>query len=146
MSLLEFLEANKDKIMSVAADSLERANLTHYAKSTKNENKERLNKLFELTFSCVKSKSMIDIIEYSAAIAKQRFEAGFDFHEVHTVFNVLEESIWKCLMQKYESDELVEALSLISSILGMGKESLACTYINLVSKSKNKSLDLSQIC
>jgi len=40
---------------------------------------------------------------------------------------------------------LAEALGLISTILGTGKESLALAYVGLASKQKTKSLNLTQL-
>jgi hypothetical protein len=70
---------------------------------------------------------------------------GFDLHEVHTAYNVLEEEIWKVILKDINPNEVGNALGLISTILGTGKETLALTYISLTGKSKPKSLDLSEL-
>jgi hypothetical protein len=82
---------------------------------------------------------------YAEKIAKERFDAGFDLHEVHTAFNVLEETIWKKVVENVEPSGLGKALGLISTVLGAGKESLALTYVSLASKSKTKTLNLSEL-
>jgi len=85
------------------------------------------------------------MVIYSEKIAKERFESGFDLHEVHTAYNVLEESIWKTIIKEVDSADLAESLGLISTVLGTGKEALAIAYVSLASKQKVKSLNLTQL-
>jgi hypothetical protein len=93
----------------------------------------------------VKSKSLVDMVTYSEKIAKERYESGFDLHEVHTAYNVLEESIWKAIIKEVDSTELAESLGLISTVLGTGKESLAIAFVSLSGKQRVKSLNISQM-
>lgn len=95
MELHKFLEENKSHILNEAAEALHRAQLKSYSLSSIEQNKDRLEKLFDYSVICVKSKNLVGMTEYADKIAKERFNAGFDLHEVHTVFNVLEETIWK---------------------------------------------------
>ena len=85
------------------------------------------------------------MINYSEKVAKERYESGFDLHEVHTAYNVIEEVMWKKIINEIESLQLAEALGLISTMLGTGKESLALAYVSLASKQKAKSLNLTQL-
>jgi hypothetical protein len=85
------------------------------------------------------------MIEYAEKIAQERFEAGFDLHEVHTAFNVLEETIWKMIIDNFEPSGLGKALGLVSTVVGAGKESLAITYVSLSGKNKTKTLNLSEL-
>lgn len=141
----KFLEENKSQILNDAAESLHRAQLKSYSLSSIEQNKFRLEKLFDYTTLCVESKNLVGMTEYADKIAKERFNAGFDLHEVHTAFNVLEETIWKSIMDNFEVSGLGKALGLISTVLGAGKETLALTYVSLASKSKTRTLDLSEL-
>ena len=85
------------------------------------------------------------MVTYSEKIAKERYESGFNLHEVHTAYNVLEESIWKAVVKEVDSIELAESLGLIGTVLGTGKEALAIAYVSLASKQKVKSLNLTQL-
>ncbi len=85
------------------------------------------------------------MVTYSEKIAKERYESGFNLHEVHTAYNVLEESIWKAIIKEVDQTELAESLGLISPVLGTGKESLAIAYVSLSGKQRVKSLNLSQL-
>jgi len=145
MNLVECLEHNQNEIIRTSFDALLRSNLKHYSSSNANENWQRLEKLFDLTLISIKNKSLVDIIEYSEKIASTRYNSGFDLHEVHTAYNVLEEALWKEIMNNLDSKEIGNALGLVSTILGTGKETLALTYISLTGKTRPKSLDLSEL-
>ena len=145
MKLHDILLNNQTEIINEAFYSLERSHLKHYDSSRADENWQRLAKLFDLTLNGVKSKSRVDMVTYSEKIAKERYESGFDLHEVHTAYNVLEESIWKAIIKEVDSTELAESLGLISTVLGTGKESLAIAFVSLSGKQRVKSLNLSQL-
>jgi hypothetical protein len=145
MKLHELLSKNQTDIINEAFYSLQRSHLKHYDSSRADENWQRLAKLFDLTLNSVKTKSLVEMINYSETVAKERFESGFDLHEVHTAYNVLEESLWKNIIREMDPASLPECLGLISTVLGTGKESLALAYVSLASKQKVKSLNLTQL-
>jgi hypothetical protein len=145
MQLSSFLEKHKNEIIKEAVENLQHAQLKSYSHSDVSENINRLEKLFELTNQCVEHENLLGMTDYAEKIAKERFESGFDLHEVHKAFNVLEETIWKKIISDVEPAELGKALGLVSTVLGAGKESLALTYVSLASKVKAKSLDLSAL-
>ena len=145
MNLHNILLNNQTDIINEAFYSLERSHLKHYDSSRADENWQRLAKLFDLTLNGVKNKSLVDMVTYSEKIAKERYDSGFDLHEVHTAYNVLEESIWKAIIKEIDSADLAESLGLISTVLGTGKESLAIAFVSLSGKQRVKSLNLSQL-
>jgi len=145
MKLQEILVNNQTDIINEAFYSLERSHLKHYDSSRADENWQRLAKLFDLTMNGIITKSLVEMVNYSEKIAKERFESGFDLHEVHTAYNVLEEALWKSIIKEIDSSEMAESLGLISTVLGTGKESLALAYVTLASKQKAKSLNLTQL-
>ena len=75
-------------------------------------------------------------------IAKERFSAGYDLYEVQSAINELEEAIWKRIFKDIKPENLAEALGLVSTVLGAGKDTLARTYVSLATKSKVSSLNL----
>ncbi|MBE0571729.1 MAG: hypothetical protein IH618_09320 [Ignavibacteriaceae bacterium] len=145
MKLDEILVNNQTDIINESFTSLQRSHLKHYDTSRADENWQRLAKLFDLTLNGVKTKSLVDMVTYSEKIAKERYESGFDLHEVHSAYNVLEETIWKTIIKEIDSADLAESLGLISTILGTGKESLALTYVSLSGKQRVNSLNLSEL-
>ena len=145
MNILECLHQNQTEIIRTAFDSLLRSNLKHYSTASANANWERIEKLFDLTFSCIKEKSLVELIEYSEKIAAERYNAGYDLHEVHAAYNVLEEAIWGIIINNLDPKDYGQALGLVSTVLGAGKETLALTYISLTGKKRPESLDLSEL-
>jgi hypothetical protein len=82
------------------------------------------------------------MIQYTEKIARQRYSAGFELFEVQTAFNVLEEAIWKRILRDAEPHDIAEAIGLVSTILGAGKDSLARAYVSLATRSKAPAVDL----
>jgi hypothetical protein len=110
MDLKELLKTQSSEILENALQSLNCAHLKSYSKSSQSENKKRLLNLLTLTQQCVVEKKLIPMKEYAAQIAKERFDAGFDLHEVHTAFNALEEELWNRVTKNIAPDNLGEAL------------------------------------
>jgi hypothetical protein len=145
MDLKELLKTQSSEILEGALQSLNCAHLKSYSKSSPGENKKKLLNLLTLTQQCVVEKKLIPMKEYAAQIAKERFDAGFDLHEVHTAFNALEEELWNRVTKNIAPDNLGEALGLISTVLGAGKEELALTYVSLASKTRTQTLNLTEL-
>jgi methylmalonyl-CoA decarboxylase len=74
------------------------------------------------------------IIALSQQIAANRFEAGFDIAEIQGTFNVLEEVLWRHVAGTLADDQRIEALGLVNTILGAGRDALARTYVALASR------------
>lgn len=145
MELDKILLDNQTEIINEAFDSLQRSKLKHYNSSRADENWQRLATLFDLTLKAVKTKSLTEMVNYSEKVAKERYESGFDLHEVHAAYNVLEEAIWKMIIKESDQSELAEYLGLVGTVLGTGKESLAVCYVSLAGSKKVKSLNLSEL-
>ena len=145
MKIDEILTSNQTEIINEAFAALERSHLKHYNSSRADENWQRLAALFDLTLKAVKTKSLTDMVNYSEKIAKERYDSGFDLHEVHTAYNVLEEAIWNIIIKEAESKNFAEYLGLVSTVLGTGKESLAILYVSLSGNKKIKSLNLIEL-
>lgn len=145
MDLKELLKTQSSEILENALQSLNCAHLKSYSKSSQGENKKRLLNLLTLTEKCVVEKKLLPMKEYAAQIAKERFDVGFDLHEVHTAFNALEEELWNRVTKNIEPENLGEALGLVSTVLGAGKEELALSYVTLASKTRTQTLNLTEL-
>jgi len=145
MDLKKLLKTQSPEILENALQSLNCAHLKSYSKSSQEENKKRLLNLLTLTQQCVSEKKLLPMKEYAAQIAKERFDSGFDLYEVHTAFNALEEELWNRVTKNIAPENLGEALGLISTVLGAGKEELALTYVSLASKTRTQTLDLTEL-
>ncbi|HTR82654.1 MAG TPA: hypothetical protein VMM58_13575 [Bacteroidota bacterium] len=142
MNLAELLSTQSSEILSDAETGISRAHLTHYEKSGEENTRQRLKALYGLAVRAVKEKNLGPMVAHAETVARERFEAGFDLSEVQTAFNVLEEAIWKRILKNLPAEQFAEALGLVSTVLGAGKDMLARTYVSLASKSKVPSLDL----
>lgn len=82
------------------------------------------------------------MVQYTERIARQRYLTGFELFEVQTAFNVLEEVIWKRIISQMNPNDVAEAIRLVSTILGAGKDTLARTYVALAARAKAPVMDL----
>jgi hypothetical protein len=119
-----------------------RAHLTHYERTGVVPTEERLRVLYEITVECVRRRFVQPILRHAEAVATERFHAGFDLGEIQTAFNVLEEAIWTQVQHEIPPEEQAEALGMISTVLGAGKDKLAQTYVTLACHAKVPALDV----
>lgn len=142
MDLYKFLEDRSADILTDAQNALSIARLKSYDKSSPEQRNQRLRALFVLTARAVKERNLGPLVAHAEHVGRERFNAGFDLWEVQSAFNVLEEAIWGRLLKETPPAELAEALGLVSTALGAGKDSLARVYVSLASKTKAPSLNL----
>ena|SRR5689334_15409841 len=145
MNLYQLLHDHSDELVDGACGSMRRAHLTNYEKAGGQATHQRVKALFVLTTRAVKERNLGPMIAHAEAIARERFDAGFDLSEVQTAFNVLEEAIWVKLLKELPPGELGEALGLVSTALGAGKDALARTYVALACKTHLPSLNLQSL-
>ena len=145
MDLLELLNADKAQILSEAAVALERSRLKHYEEAGRKAQFERLEALYELTVESLRSRDLTPIIAHSEHVAEERYAAGFDIGEVQTAYNVLEERIWQHVVAKIPPEDLAEAIGLLSTVLGRGRDALARKYVALASHQRAPSLDVTAL-
>ncbi len=145
MDLVELLERDADSIVAEASAALDRSQLEHYKVAGRAVGHDRLAELFRLTLVGIRDRTLVPVMDYMAAVADDRFHAGYAIREVQIAINVLEESIWNHIVQNVPPNDLAEALGLVATVLGAAKDSLARAYVTLASKSKSPSLDLSAL-
>lgn len=136
MNLLEVLEKSDENIINDATAAMNKFRMRHYDGDVKKFH-GKIALLFDHVLRGVKERSVIPMVSYVEQIAEQRFYSGFDLQEVQTAFNVLEEHIWKYVLEDVPLGSQAEALSLVSSIIGNGKDALARTFYQLAITSKN---------
>lgn len=105
----------------------------------------RLQGLFNQILLCVVTRQAVPLIRYVETIAHERFHHGVELFEVQTAFNALEEALWKEMRAKMAPAEFIEAVALLSTILGTGKDALARTYVALASSRHAPALDIDQL-
>jgi hypothetical protein len=142
MRLPELLVARRGEILDRAVAALERAHLAHYAAAGAPARRERLARLFDLAAAAIADRRLTEVLLHAETVARERFSAGFDLIEVQVAYNVLEEEIWRAAIGELPAAELPEALGLVATVLGAGKDRLAATYVELASRTRTPSLDL----
>ena len=145
MDLHQYLSDHTNDILTRASASMSRSHLAHYEKAGQEHTQQRLKALLVLTVRAVKDRNLSPMVAHADTVARERFNAGFDLWEVQTAFNVLEETLWTSLLKDFPPAELPEALGLVSTVLGIGKDTLARRYVSLAAKTRVTSLNLQSL-
>jgi hypothetical protein len=142
MPVHEYLHDHADEIISTAVASMRKSHLRHYEAAGEEHIHQRIKALFTLTVRGVKERNLGPMVAHAGTIALERFNAGYDLWEVQTAFNVLEETLWQHILKGIPAGQYAEALGLVSTVIGAGKDALARSYVSLASKSRAPSLNL----
>jgi hypothetical protein len=145
MTLNELLQEEMNEILAESEEAMVRAHLKHYEKAGTENTHQRLKALYVLTMRGVKEKNLGPMVAHADSIALERFTSGYGLWEVQTAFNVLEESIWRRILKQMPAEGLGEALGLVSTVLGVGKDILARRYVSLATKTRAPSLNLQSL-
>lgn len=143
--LLELLQQQAAPILTDAATAMGRAHLVHYAGIGPEATRLRLAALFDLTMEALRTRDLAPVITYAQETARNRFEEGFDLHEVQTAINVLEEAIWTRVVKAVPGDGLAEALGLVSTVLGVAKDTMGSTYVSEATHLHTTTLDMKSL-
>ena len=100
-----------------------------------------MQRLFDLTRETMLTRNAEAMVGYAGRIAEERFTAGFDLLEVQTAFNVLEEAIWSRVLKAMDPAEFAQAIGLVSTVLGLGKDALARAYVSQAAQVKAPAID-----
>ncbi len=133
MDLASFIETNSDSIVTGADMAIARRHLQHYEDSIPGVTSGRLEALLRFAIRSIRERRVDGIEKYMGQITTERFNAGFDLGEVQSAINVLEEAIWKLIMQERNPAEQIDELGLVGTVFGAAKDTLARTYASLAS-------------
>jgi hypothetical protein len=145
MNLSQLLHDHTNEIIDEATEAMVRARAKHYEEAGREHVHQRLKALFVLTVRGVKERNLGPMVAHVENIARERFASGYDLWEVQTAFNLLEEVIWKRILKDLPATEYAEALGLVSTVLGVGKDTLARRYVSLATKAKTPSLNMQSL-
>jgi hypothetical protein len=145
MDVARMLREAEETILEEACDTLGRSHVTHYEAAGDTFTRQGLRDLFRLVVDAIKDRDLAEMSVFAEQVARRRFDQGFDIAEVQAAFNALEEAMWRHLVDAVEPEELAEAVGLLSTVLGYGKDTLARTYVSLASSRHVPSLDLSAL-
>lgn len=142
MDLNLLLQSRREQILAEAVRSVDRARLEHYERAGDAVVRQRLGDLLGLVMDALRDRDLGPVLAHADAVAVQRFEAGVDLSEVQAAFNVLEEILWRRILEELPAEAQAEALGLVATVLGAGKDRLARTYVSLATRTRAPSLDL----
>ncbi|HMV99082.1 MAG TPA: hypothetical protein PLL06_13255 [Acidobacteriota bacterium] len=145
MNLPQLLEFKRNDLINEALGILNQARLSHYDDAGYSQRRLYLIRLYDLMTQCIEQNDMVPMLNYIKALAEERFTTGFDLSEVQMAFNVMEEVIWKHILSDLPAEKYPEALGMISTVLGTGKDYLANMYVSMASQHKATSIDLSDL-
>jgi hypothetical protein len=145
MDVAALLVTQEAEVLDEAYDALERSHVTHYEAAGESFTRKGLSDLFRLVVASIGDRDLAEMSVYAEKVAEQRFGQGFDISEVQMAFNALEEAMWRRVVAGTPPDELAEAVGLLSTVLGFGKDALARKYVSLASERHVPSLDLSAL-
>ena len=145
MNLDALLVDGESGVLDEAYAALQRSHIAHYEAAGEQFTRQRLADLFRLVVDAIATRNLAEMSEFSEAVAVERFNQGFDIFEVQTAYNALEEAMWRRVVAAGPPAELPEAIGLLSTVLGFGKDALARKYVALASERHVPSLDLSAL-
>lgn len=145
MELDTLLTNNESSVLDEAFTGLQRSHVAHYEAAGEDYTRARLATLFELVVAAISTRNLAEVSAYSEAVAAERFSQGFDISEVQTAYNALEEAMWRCLLAEESIADLPEAIGLLSTVIGFGKDALARKYVSLACERRVPSLDLTAL-
>ena len=137
-----FLQEHRRAILKAAGNALARQHMPHYSWDGDEAALQRLSALFEQLLCALNSHDLGPIVAYAERVAEERFSAGYDLSEVQVAFNALEETTWTCVLAELDASQFAEAISLISTAIGAGKDALARRYVSLATGTHVPSLDV----
>jgi methylmalonyl-CoA decarboxylase len=129
------LASAEDRVVDEAAAALERRDQADHQASSAEERRRYVRHLFGLVVQCAHEGHAEPIIASSQQVAAHRFVAGSDITEIQGTFNVLEEALWRHIASTMAGDQRIEALRLVNTILGAGRDAAARTYVDLASRA-----------
>jgi len=136
-----YLEARRTAIVDTAMACLGRAHLHNYTAEGVEKARQRIEALFEVTLECVRIGGIVPMLTHADRVARERFWSGYGLSEVQTAFNVLEEAIWSRMLHELDAADFARGLGMVSTVLGMGKDALARTWVGLATRSHAPSLN-----
>jgi hypothetical protein len=145
MNVAALLVTQEDRVVDEAFAALQRSHVTHYEAAGEAFTRRGLADLFRLVVTSIGDRDLAEMSVYAEKVAEQRFDQGFDISEVQMAFNALEEAMWRRVVDGTTPDELAEAVGLLSTVLGFGKDALARKYVSLASERHVPSLDLTAL-
>jgi hypothetical protein len=145
MDTSRFLTARTEPIIDAALAALARRRLTHYERLGLEASKRKLRDLFDRVVEGAQTRNLGPVLAYAEQVGNERYESGFEFVEVRSAFNLLEEAIWHAILEDCPAAEQGTALGMVATVLGAAKDKLASTYLSRATETHVPTLDLAAL-
>jgi hypothetical protein len=145
MDTSSFLTARTEPIIDAALAAMARRRLTHYERLGLEASKRKLRDLFERVVEGAQTRNLGPVLAYAERVGNERYESGFEFVEVRSAFNLLEEAIWHSILEDCPAAEQGTALGIVATVLGAAKDRLASTYLSRATETNVPTLDLAAL-
>lgn len=142
MNVADLLVRRRSVILADSFAAMKSLGEAHYERAGEAATQERLADLFDLVVTALRERHLAEVSSYCQDVAQRRFVEGFGISEVQTAFNVLERAMWESVVSEVPADELAEAVGLLTTVFGFGKDALAREYVSLASHRRVPTLDL----
>jgi methylmalonyl-CoA decarboxylase len=126
----------EDRVIDEAVAALTHSDQACQSPLTDGRRRE-VRQLFRLILRCVRAGRAKPIIRPSEQIAAHCYAAGIDLAEVQGSLTVLAEVLWRQLAGALASEQLIQALGLLTASTGAGKDAMARTYVALAIRDRN---------
>jgi hypothetical protein len=128
MTLLELCYNKPDLILLDSTNCLVRAQLQHYKHLTPEKLRFRLLRLFQALVKSIEVNSCDEMDNFMEKVSDERYESGYELHEVQTAINIMEECLWKKISEFVFADQQIAAMKQVTCILSRAKDALANEY------------------
>lgn len=143
--LVQILEQHAPTILLGASRTLARCHLPHYDRDGPAEALQRLDTLYRAVLRTLESRQRSVITEHAVRIARERLTNGYGLRELQTAFNALEEAIWSHLLEVLPAEQFAEAIGLVSTVIGTGKDAMVSAYASFSSEPPATRCDLDRL-
>jgi hypothetical protein len=144
MTLFELLSDHAEEILKDALRGFERSEVP-LSPFRSDQARSRIKALYVLTTRAIKDRNLGPMLAHAQALGREHYASGSGLADVPVAFNVLEEVLWRRILEAIPPADYAEAFGLVGSVILAGKDALLRTYVTLASKTKSPSLDLTEL-
>jgi hypothetical protein len=141
-ALSELFDRERDAVIGQALVGIGRLHGSHYQGD---ETERRLERLYDHVVVAATSRDLGPIVAYAQRLADERYTGGHALAELQAAFNALEEALWETLVDDLPPNQVAAALTLVSSIFGVAKDTLACSCVAAASRTRTQALNVESL-
>lgn len=145
VEVAEFLESSRASIVDAALQRLVAERLASYERAGDAQNRQRLDLLLGHVIAALRDHTLQGVVEYSAELARSRYQSGHGLAAVQAAFNALEEAAWLSLATGLPAKVHASALAHVATVFGAGKDALGRAYAALAAEHESSALDVSAL-